>query len=312
MRGRDVRFPAAALVAALVAFRAEGYFRSEFGAARANGMGGAYVAVAEGAEGPFWNPAGLAREGGTQVVAAYEDRLSGLGIRLYDGTQERFATHVVALAGPVSRRFGALGVGWHRLDTALLDENLVTLTFARRLARGVYGGVNWRWMGLALRANEYTALNPDLPDVSASRWESSLDVGVLARVAPEVWAGASGENLRAPRVGFADGEVSPRRLSAGVAYRAERFTQTLDVSVRGLVRDARTEWSVRAGVEYHAVRDRLTLRAGSDLETVTAGLSIGWDARAGARVEVHYAALFPTDGPEGTRGSHQVGMSVGF
>lgn len=78
------------------------FLRAGIGA-RARGMGGAFVAVADDATACFWNPAGLAHHPGIRLGGAYESRYGGLSAFQY-------------LCGTVGSSAAGAGVLWVHSD----------------------------------------------------------------------------------------------------------------------------------------------------------------------------------------------------
>ena len=99
--------------------------------ARALGMGGAFVAVADDATSIYWNPAGLAFMNRRSITAMYA-QLYGLPIQ----------NGVVAYAQP-DLGFGAAGIGWTNITITGLEteeqdrlkwsENTITYGYARKV-----------------------------------------------------------------------------------------------------------------------------------------------------------------------------------
>jgi hypothetical protein len=136
--------------------------------ARASGMGGAYSAIAQGAEAAFWNPAGLSGITGTEVTASHFESFANLrheqfslGGRMFGGGM---AASVRAMyTEPIEERdaLGNLTGTWgsHDLELQLgygrATRGGVSIGFAAQLLRerlanesamtwGLSGGLAWQ------------------------------------------------------------------------------------------------------------------------------------------------------------------------
>jgi hypothetical protein len=310
---------------------------------RAQGMGGAFVAVADDATAVYWNPGAMATvgiysavaEGGegsfgrTGVNADGSVRVgaSPLGLREQSGT-------LVALGLP------PIGVAYYRLQTtevfasradtsaacgARLTTDNVAVNVLQSLTDGVHVGVALRLVrGVAGNgfvagpdAGSLLAAAGDVPDRSS--WAVDVDAGLL--VARGRWrAGLAARNLAKPSFDLPERATAvelyavpvSRQVRAGVAF-LPRSGTTLAVDA-DLTRTATSVGDTRRlaiGAEQ-AVLPRLTVRGGLRLQT--AG-DLRPSGAAGASVAVTTSIFVDA---QVTRGAHDgdrhwsAGLRIGY
>ncbi len=143
--------------------------------ARASAMGGAYAAVAKGAEASFWNPAGLAGTERTEVTGTHYEWIESLRQDQFALAGQLFGGGVAAsmralYSEPIERRddLGNLigTFGSHDLQFAL--------GYGFDLGGGWTGGLSGQYV------------RERLAELSADTWGMDLGVGY----APESWGGA--------------------------------------------------------------------------------------------------------------------------
>ncbi len=274
---------------------------------RAQGMGGAFVAVADDATAVYWNPAALAKGALLSAVVEGLDRrdnpsrrpagpaatrrselfvgvgVPSLGLAYY---RTRLIRAPAGLADGSSRNVGRAGaVGPSSLTVHTLGASVL-----QSLGERLVVGATLKWeRGVAAAASEAPGATPGerldgasaLSGRSTSRFDA--DVGVLA-VAGPLRVGLVARNLRQPAFPTPDGE-------------------TIDLERR-----------VRAGVALLAAPG-LTLAVDTDLTRTTGAdggrrrtASVGGEARVGGRVRLRAGVGLTTSGP--ARSSASAGASV--
>lgn len=269
--------------------------------ARAQGMGGAFVAVADDATAVYWNPAGLAT-GATFDVQVGIGGGEGAGSRAF-----RISSGLVAVALP------ALGMTYYRLrmtsaarvsPTVLIAggrqegglgevrlESVTThnvgITLVQSIVNKVVAGTTLRLVsgqaaaGLVSAEDLEAALNAAQRLTGTSRMTFDLDAGMMVSLG-NVRLGMVGRNLREPAFGLPAGPaeaVFERHFRVGVAVlgpvvASADFDLTRSAGPSGDYRN------IAAGVERWSTDGRLGIRAGFRANTVegaravaTAGLS---------------------------------------
>jgi hypothetical protein len=233
-------------------------FKNGIGA-RALAMGGAFVAVADDASAPLWNPAGLAQITGT--------RLTGMSTGLSAlGSSNQYVGAVTTLAD--------IGVGfsWNRsaVDGGLLPS--VGETFVGSLATNVFGttlaGANLKY---------YRAAD----SVGADASGFGFDLGVLVNLDDMFVIGVNAMDLSGATLAWNGGNTDEitSLYKAGMAMKMadDRVVLATDVDF-----DGTDVTDTHVGVEYQVI-DRLALRGGVVLTdnfqeyyfAVGAGINVG-------------------------------------
>lgn len=257
--------------------------------ARAQGMGGAFVSLADGAEGLHWNPAGLTRATGHQVAVSH--------VAWFDDVSFQSAAYALPLGGA-----GVLGVslqgGSLSWDNAGVSEGepdgqasdfAGSIAYARPLLSGIGVGGALKYIS--------SELGPDAASTYA------FDLGALYRISEDATVGAAVRNA-GPGLTFRDEDDSlPLVLAVGGSYVWRGVTVSVDVEKQNDLGAA-----TRIGAEYSPAR-YFTLRGGavagedSALSSLTGGLGVSWGSAWG----LDYAYRGSDLG-----GTHQLSLTAGF
>ncbi len=257
--------------------------------ARAQGMGGAFTSLADGATGFRWNPAGLSRATGHEVAVSH--------VAWLDDVSYQSAGYVLPLGGA-----GVLGVAleggslsWDNSGVSAEEpagqasDFAGTIAYARPLLTGLGVGGAVRYVSSELGSD------------AASSY--AFDVGALYRLSENATLGAAVRNV-GPGLTFVEGEDPlPAVLALGGGYTWRGVLVSVDVEKQNDL-DAVT----RVGAEYSPAR-YVTLRGGvvsgdeSALSAFTGGLGVNWDSSWG----LDYAYRGSDLG-----GTHQLSLTAGF
>lgn len=285
---------------------------------RAQGMGGAFVAVASDSSATWWNPAGLA-DGpfvDLAIARAVTERVAPWPAERHRVSSYTLATPVVGVsyyalrltsAGPPSptadapddREEGTAGVPvWSSSVTQ------IGATVLQTLFPGVHAGTTLKYVRATVRSASEVGL-PGAVDL-VDRGEAleggdgegafDLDIGVLALAGP-VRLGGTVRNLRQPE--FAAGQLRlPRQVRVGAAFDVEKaggvpLMIAVDADVREYDSAGGRRQVLALGVEQWLATRRIGLRAGARVNragaeerTVTAGISVA--VRAGTYLDGHF------------------------
>ena len=171
--------------------------------ARARGMGGAFVGVANDVNTIFFNPAGLADLG-------YEAKV---GFAQLNG--EKFSEYkTLALGAKLPKWFGTLGVGVRMLDvdfedTTLLGEQIFSLSHAITLQEDIHSTINFGY-----NVNYYNLGFDD--DDSDDAF--GVDLGVTALLHTRTKLGFAITNLGKAKMGFENQIKLPSTMAMGLSY----------------------------------------------------------------------------------------------
>ncbi len=239
--------------------------------ARAAALGGAYVSLADGAEGAFWNPAALAGVRGTQVAASHVEFIQGL-------KHDQFALGGQLFGGGIAASLRAM----YSQPIEQRDElgNLVG-TFGShdlefQLGYGWQAGPATRF-GLAAQA-----VRERLANESATTWSGSAGASWQPQSVRSLRFGVSAQHLGPAAHYVIDGQSGgpvplPAALQAGTSWtrtlgRGLGLTTALDGRAtrgRQAVVGLGGELASDVGVAL-----RLGVREGDDLSNFSAGM--GW------------------------------------
>jgi hypothetical protein len=269
---------------------------------RAQGMGGAFVAVADDATATWWNPAGLAS--GALFSGIWErGSTTEPGEGFGQGPAWRGDSSAVAVAFP------AMGLSYYRLRVSELQPSTDGGEAAiRSLTTGQYGVTAGQSIGEALvvattlklvRAGRATSTAPagaegdEALDLAAdldtgADTSAGLDLGVMVR-AGYARIGLTVRNLREPEFGEGDDQfVLERQARTGLALLGTRLGP-LDAATVAVDADVTTSDTVEGesrhvsvGGELWMFGQRVGIRGGISRNTVglertaaSAGLSLG-------------------------------------
>jgi hypothetical protein len=261
---RTLAVATVALTLALGGTAHAGFVETETGA-RAMGMGGAFVAVADDATALHWNPAGLADLGGFQVF--------GMRTSVYDveGMSEDAA---VAAWGNGRRGFG---LGWARTGAEdLYNEDTITA------GAGFAVPVDGLRVGLAVKRLSVDA--PGYDYYNDPNFDEGGDAGFAADVGclyrRPVWSvGAVFRNIGEPELQLIETTEDPdpvySEFRLGGAY-VFREVMTLSGEWR-VPREAPAFYDEKASLNLGTeiwFYDVVALRAGLNRDRITAGLGL--------------------------------------
>jgi hypothetical protein len=257
--------------------------------ARAQGMGGAFTSVADGAAGFRWNPAGLARATANQVALSH--------VAWLDDVSYQSAGYVHPLGGA-----GVLGVtleggtlSWDNSGVSTdepageASDFAGSIAYARPLFSGVGVGGAFKYVS--------SELGPD----AASSY--AFDLGAVYRLSEDLSLGAAVRNVGSGLAYGDEEDPLPATLAVGGSYAWQGVLVSVDLEKQNDL-----EAATRVGAEY-APAEFLTLRGGlvsggeSALSAFTGGLGVNWGRAWG----LDYAFRDSDLG-----GTHQLSLSAGF
>jgi hypothetical protein len=311
-----VSFVSVVVVSAPLTARAQ---RFEDIGVRAQGMAGAFVAVADDATATWWNPAGLATGAFFSGVVEYdsfqEPRKGGdpAGAPLPDWRSQ---------AGGVAVAYPALGLSYYRLNISEIRPPSSTAAGPPgRQDQGVAGPgvssleINQFGASFGQSLGDHLVIASTLKLLRAqSETRGDLDVGAVA-VFGAARFGLVMRNVTAPEVGSgAAAIVLARQARAGVSLTSagigptDNMTLALDADLTRTTTAVGDERHVAAGIEAWTLNRRIGLRGG--LSANTAG-----DARpviaGGASIALRSAMYIDVEATVGKDQSRR-GWGLGF
>lgn len=281
---------ASLVVVAIVALPAGAVSEAPTNGARPMGMGGAFTAVADDANAPLYNPAGLASASSVNIALTRAAYFSGVT----DPLVSQDVAHVVVGAGG-----NGFAVGITSLADAdsIYRETVASVGYARAFGSELKLGLMVKRIGVGLDdANPDVRDNPYFAD-GTSVSAVTVDLGALVEVAAGLTLGASAGNVAPADLTFvaddsAESDDAPLLARVGVAYRLS---------------------SVAGSAEQKALQDILRrsmiavdFSAGGGIAGVAVGAELGLTETLSARVGYRTASGYGE-----SVGALTVGGSVG-
>lgn len=211
--------------------------------ARPAGLAGAFVALADDANSPFLNPAGMPQLKRVELTSDYAVLygVEGLG--------------QIMVSSVAPTRIGAFGLVAHQLGGALYRESTLGLAYGRTLGPYLSIGTLARLQRLSIEGY-------------GSAGDLALDAGMLFRLPQGVRFGLVARNLY-PTGPTPFGPRNPVILQIGISHASGRLSVSLQTDY-----NTRYGFSTAVGQEYH-IAGPLTLRAGLRTQPSVASFGIG-------------------------------------
>lgn len=241
--------------------------------ARPFGMGGAFVAMADDANAPMYNPAGIDYIKKPEIGFTYLDIISGV-------VNYNYACIIVPLkkVGGVGLSFGILSE-----ESSIYSEKSFIVSYSKKLIETLSLGTNLKILNAGFSSNnEWVKENPYFVETSASGF--TLDIGMLAKPVSGLSIGLSAQNLIPVNVSISESykdEVN-KNLKFGVAYKLSTIAEsaqqpalrevleTTSISFEGAMGKERevNSLKLRIGVEAWFANQTFALRAGYNMKKV--------------------------------------------
>jgi hypothetical protein len=267
---RRASLAAALAVALALGGPARAAFNEIIAGARPQGMGGAFVAVADDVNALSWNPAGI-----TQLPSAEATFMHAKKFDLTVGPS--LDLDLLAFVNwPMD--LGTFGItGYREGSDQILTERVVSLSYARDLSPRASWGLNSKWLELHPTGAQVTGGDPAIRDQSTL----SFDLGVLYSMTRFWKLGLVARNVGG-RIGIVEIEDLRSTFRAGSAYRFEdllfesdSLVWAVDIFTKEDIKDTPgTKVLAASGVEY-TVDERVSFRAGVNRDKLTLGLGFG-------------------------------------
>ncbi len=290
-------------VTVLVSF-ADGAFEYSGRAAREEGMGGSYVALADDASAVFHNPAGLSNISIPELLTGY----GGLFMGLDDGSLTK---SLITAVYPFSSGIDFLdeegaGVGWSRLSAAgLYREDAFVMGYGARVTDSLRAGIGLKILSVGYGEDEYTKINP----VFSSGYGStafSADLGIIYNLLDTFAFGFGVYNINSPDIGLKHENRVPRYVKGGTNLSLPHGNIGMQLEYGG----GDTTFSI--GAEHRVLNSSFLARGGLGLgsrQYRTASLGVSYSI---GRYNIDYSFLYPLTGIVGTLGTHKINAAFYF
>jgi hypothetical protein len=222
---------------------------------RAQGMGGAFVAVADDATATWWNPAGLA-------IGAYFNAL--VDFQRLDARRDD--------VWGIAFGFPALGLSYYRLPINQMRPPSPTV--ATELSRQDQGALSVFGMTVGQSLGSHLVVASTLKLERSDDSSGDFDLGAMAKFGP-MQLGVTVKNLLEPTLTTDSGPLTVERIGrAGVAFvgPTRGIISSLTLAFDADVTTNRTVWGdvrhITGGIEAWMYGRRLGVRAGGGGNTV--------------------------------------------
>ncbi len=250
------------------------YFKDIGTGVRPMGMGGAYTALSDDSNAPMWNSAGISQIEKQELNLSYSALYVGLKPSLYNSETDQLGQHFISYILPL--RSNSIGISWNTFQSNFYDENIICLSYGKKLINALYTGFNLKRMSWSISGNEYTEIDDDIPDNGVSKTCYTLDLGFLFKLEDDMSVGFSAENFVPVDVGLNVKERISPNLRFGIAYKINssknldlKLTTLLDTSYRSIdyTMDA------RIGTEIWLINETVGIRLGANSTSLSSGFS---------------------------------------
>jgi hypothetical protein len=294
-------------------------FREALWGARPAGMAGTFTALADDANAPSYNPAGIAFLETNEITVMYAQLLVGVDLYAGDEKSDLGLGYLSVIPRIKNKHYGSFGVSWTNFNASnVLREDSVALTYADVLTLDRFDGepllaygANLRYLRHSFSPDQYTAIDPVFRD-GRSADAMAVDLGLMFRpnweTAPGLKFGLAAQNMNEPNVGLYRSDRVPARYTLGIAYQDRRyrlFTPAVDISRRA----GRT--LVSLAWEGWMARDSLALRLGGNEDQLGGGLGYQFKLGNTLSMRLDYSLLWPLD-IDGSHGNHRVSLTTNF
>ena len=276
---------------------------------RALGMGGAFTAVANDANAPLYNIAGIAN--------CVQKEVTLMGSRLFAGLEGgEISSNYLGAVYPISEEWGAVSFAWSSLGVpALARYDTFNLGYARKLndITGIDSDIVNLSAGLNIKYLREEINFEDDEDLSSNKGAVTGDIGLLATFENGLRVGFSSKYLLPADIGYVEKDNVSNMNVLGIGYFSEllpfvkipTFTADLDI----IFVDGETKF--RLGVESYVLDDKLAIRLGGREEAFDIGFGYEFTFLNDSTLIIDYALELPFEVEE-SYGSHFISLSFRF
>lgn len=295
-------------------------FQESLWGARPSGLAGAFTALADDANAPAYNPAGIALLSRSELTFMYAQLYSGVDLYAGEDTSKLGLGYFSFVPRLGDNRFGHFGVSWSNMQaTSLYSEDAFCLTYARAVAleRDMNSDMIFAYgANIKMLKHQFTLDTPTSNDPVFENGNSAdaftADLGIIVRpnfnVLPGLKMGAAVQNVTEPDLGLAGTDRVPAKYTLGFAYQDRDFkliNPTMDISWRS----GDTLWT--AGCEGWFARNQFAYRVGGNEDNLAGGLGFQFRLFDGIFMRLDYSMIWPLN-VEGTSGSHRISLTTSF
>ncbi len=305
--------------------------------ARAAGMGGAFISIADDAAAPISNPAGLALVKDFQVLLNYSKPY--LGLDAYIGG-EKFGWNYSYLSVAIpNENIGTFGFGWKDFRiTGVYEEYSILFSYGislerifTRKEREIYIGINLKYLCNNFSLDKRASIDPVFRN-GKSKSNIGFDIGLLTTRLipnlPNLFVGFIVKNINEPNMGLSRNDPVYREFGIGVSYLIIKYTgmkesipdiitpnsflknkkyrivteirPTVDITYRN------KEFNLAGGIECCFFDRLLKIRAGGNFNEASVGLGTELSLKFAIGI-IDYSFCFPFR-IKSNYGSHKISV----
>lgn len=237
-------------------------FNETVAGARAQGMGGAFTAVADDSTALYWNPAGLSQMKRHEAMFMYADK--------YDlTTGPSFTEQFFTYSSPTTN-YGTFGFHYSKEGSdSILAEKRMGLSYGKRVGSKFSLGMNLNSLTLspAINSSQRSSADPSMTEQNSL----GIDLGFLLNITDDAKIGLSVKNL-----GASFGVVTENTLDTIVKFGAavrtsEKLLMAMDANFKENTDENKdNEFQLSGGMEYNFT-PQVAFRAGFNKGDLTAG-----------------------------------------
>ena len=302
----------AILLLAIVVFsvKTEAAFQDTYWGVRALGMGGAFTAVADDANTPLYNIAGIAN--------IYQQEITLMGSRLFAGIEGiEIGANYLGYIRPIGEQYGAVSFAWSSLATpGLRREDTVYLGYARGINDIIHLDEETVFLSIGVNMKylvQGTKFDEEDNDLSSSRGAFTADIGILAWFSNGIGIGYSNKYLVPADIGYLEKDEVKNVNVIGLSYYSEELPYIkipyFTIAADFIFRD--NETTVRAGLESWVFNKKLAIRIGGREEAYDIGFGYEFSFLNESKLTINYAFEMPVKVEE-SYGSHFFSLSFKF
>ncbi len=324
----NVKFPSRFLGAAAAALllnitlslSSHAAFQESLWGARPSGLAGAFTALADDANAPAYNPAGISFLTRNEMTFMYASLLTGLDLNAGNGQTSKLGLGYFSFVPRIKEgQYGSYAISWSNFAASnLLKEDSFTLTYADNIKFESLAqrptlayGANVKFLSRSFTLDSRSASDRVFQSGRKANAVAG-DLGLMVRpnfaLVPGLKFGFSAQNINRPDIGLAAKDRVPEKYTFGVAYQDLKFrllNPALDVSRR----NGRT--LVTMAWEGWMMRDAFAFRLGGNEDNVGGGLGYQFRLFNGVFMRLDYSLLVPLEVEE-TNGDHRFSVTMNF
>jgi hypothetical protein len=318
--GLAVKAAFAAFVFLTLNLSSQAAFQESLWGARPAGMAGAFTALADDANAPAYNPAGISFLEHNEFTMMYAQLFTGLDLQVGQTETSKLGLGYFSYVPRIkNKEYGSYAISWSNFVASnLLREDAFTLTFANNFKldslprQPIFAyGANLKMLARSFSTDSRTSNDRTFSGGrDADAWTG--DIGLMARpnfsLLPGLKFGLSAQNLTEPDIGLNTRDRVPAKYTLGIAYQDLKFrllNPALDISRR----DGRT--LVTMAWEGWMMQDAFAFRLGGNEDNLGGGLGYQFRLREGIFMRLDYSLLWPLE-VEGSSGSHRLSLTTDF